>query len=302
MDNYKSIYIYQSGFNNICENNITENAEGITFNGSYENNIIGNWIVKNDPYGIDLYPGSSDNVIYYNNFMDNKYQVFSTGSQNTWDNGYPNGGNYWSDYEERYPNATEIDDLGIMDTPYAIDENNTDRYPFEISLPRDISLNNVWCSKTVVGQNLFPVKIEVNILNQGNYKEYCNVTAYINMTPIGSQIITLPFEGSEKAYFQWNIFGYAKGSYNLSIIADTVPGELDTHDNTYYYGTIVIAMQGDITADGIVDVFDIVVVAASFGLSRGELNYSLNADIFQDDTVDIYDLVIVAAHFGEVYL
>jgi hypothetical protein len=46
---------------------------------------------------------------------------------NNWDNGTT--GNYWSDYQSRYPNATEIDSSGIGNTPYAIDPNNIDNYP-----------------------------------------------------------------------------------------------------------------------------------------------------------------------------
>ena len=37
-----------------------------------------------------------------------------------WDDGYPSGGNYWSDYASRYPNATEIGSSGIGDTEYLI--------------------------------------------------------------------------------------------------------------------------------------------------------------------------------------
>ena len=46
--------------------------------------------------------------------------------------GYPSGGNYWSDcnrtdsFRGSYQNETGSD--GIVDTPYIIDENNTDRY------------------------------------------------------------------------------------------------------------------------------------------------------------------------------
>jgi len=41
-----------------------------------------------------------------------------------WD--FEGEGNYWGDYEERYPNATEIDGTGIWDTPYEIDADNID--------------------------------------------------------------------------------------------------------------------------------------------------------------------------------
>jgi hypothetical protein len=52
---------------------------------------------------------------------------------NTWDDGYPSGGNYWSDYagvdlfSGPYQNQTGSD--GIGDTPYFIRANNTDNYP-----------------------------------------------------------------------------------------------------------------------------------------------------------------------------
>lgn len=42
---------------------------------------------------------------------------------------YPSGGNYWSDYEARFPDADELDDSGIRDTLYVIDEDNQDNYP-----------------------------------------------------------------------------------------------------------------------------------------------------------------------------
>ena len=46
-----------------------------------------------------------------------------------WDNGTV--GNYWSDYAAKYPNATEIGNTCVGDTPYLIWVNPTviDRYP-----------------------------------------------------------------------------------------------------------------------------------------------------------------------------
>jgi len=76
---------------------------------------------------------SSNNTIYHNNFIDNIVQADiyppHSGYANVWDDGYPSGGNYWSDYEDRYPDAEEIDESGIWNTPYVIDANNRDNYP-----------------------------------------------------------------------------------------------------------------------------------------------------------------------------
>jgi hypothetical protein len=76
---------------------------------------------------------SSGNRIFHNDISIAGYGPEFGGEgwgNNTWDNGYPSGGNYWSDYQTKYPNATEIDSSGIWNTPYVIDgPNNIDRYP-----------------------------------------------------------------------------------------------------------------------------------------------------------------------------
>ena len=126
------------GFSNniIINNTITNNHKGIEiFFGSPlgNNTIIGNTIALNDWYGIYIVY-SSLNKIYLNNFTDNRNQTYSTGSTNSWDDGVGKG-NYWSDYEERYPNATELDNSGIWDTQYEIDEDNIDNYPIVPEFP-----------------------------------------------------------------------------------------------------------------------------------------------------------------------
>lgn len=54
-------------------------------------------------------------------------------SKNIWNDEYPSGGNYWSDYlgkdERKGLNQGQLGDDGIGDTPYFIDTGNVDYYP-----------------------------------------------------------------------------------------------------------------------------------------------------------------------------
>lgn len=76
------------------------------------------------------------NRIYQNNFVDNTdahAYVAILGCSNSWDDGYPSGGNYWSGYTgpDYYsgPDQDQPGCDGIVDKAYVIDENNVDRYP-----------------------------------------------------------------------------------------------------------------------------------------------------------------------------
>jgi parallel beta-helix repeat protein len=119
--------------NTVRENNVTGNLnDGIALirtcgNTVSDNNILGN------RYGI-VVDNASDNAIYHNNFINNTHQAaMPIYGPNAWDNGYPSGGNYWSNnggadsYSSSYQNETGSD--GIGDASYLIDTNNTDRYP-----------------------------------------------------------------------------------------------------------------------------------------------------------------------------
>jgi parallel beta-helix repeat protein len=99
---------------------------------SDNNTIIGN-LVSNNDYGILLF-SSNSTKIYHNSFIENTQQVLLSESFNTaWDDGYPSGGNYWSDYVGvdmfRGPPQNETGSDGIGDTPYIVDPGNQDNYP-----------------------------------------------------------------------------------------------------------------------------------------------------------------------------
>jgi parallel beta-helix repeat protein len=119
-----------SSFAVISGNTIVNNSEGIAFGqDSNDNTVYRNNISLNRcGFHIEL---STRNLIFSNNMVDNDQQAYvASGSINVWDRGYPNGGNYWSDY-----NGTDENWDGIGDTPYLIDRNNIDHYPLTQPFP-----------------------------------------------------------------------------------------------------------------------------------------------------------------------
>jgi parallel beta-helix repeat protein len=118
----------------VCSNVITYNPDGIVLSDSLSNQIYQN-AIGNNRYGVVL-EDSSDNKLYHNNFTDNSWAhayVPTSGYANSWDDGYPSGGNFWDDYDgvDYYsgPNQDQPGADGIGDTAYVIETDNIDYYP-----------------------------------------------------------------------------------------------------------------------------------------------------------------------------
>ena len=121
--------VSDSSRNAISGNNITNHANGIqigrTGSNARYNNITDNNILNN---GIGIRIGSLSNRFVHNNLVSNIQQVgfadLANEYNNIWDDGYPLGGNFWSDYT-----SEDLDNDGIGDSPYIIDNSNIDNYP-----------------------------------------------------------------------------------------------------------------------------------------------------------------------------
>ena len=117
------VYISSSSSNAVTSCTVEGNNFGITIVSS-SNNVITKCTVENNNLGAKLSDSSDNNYIHHNNFVNNKQQVLNY-CTNFWDNGYPSGGNYWSDYT-----GVDVDNNEIGDTSYRISGgNNQDRYP-----------------------------------------------------------------------------------------------------------------------------------------------------------------------------
>jgi parallel beta-helix repeat protein len=120
--NGSGIYIGQpSNSNLITQNNVSNNDYGIFIYLSSNNNITCNNVYLNNIYGIYIRMASY-NRVYHNNLIANINQAYDDEGDNYWDNGYPLGGNYWSDYSgvdnNKGPNQNIVGSDGIGDTPY----------------------------------------------------------------------------------------------------------------------------------------------------------------------------------------
>ncbi len=152
------IVLYYADMNNVSGNNASSNHHtGIDLCGSYTNHIRGNTassqrrgisltydsnhntvsrnIISFNERGLQIFDASF-NRIYHNSFIDNTiYQAddSDTTDINWWDDGYPSGGNYWSDYSgpDQFsgPDQNLPGSDGIGDTPYDVDFNSQDMYP-----------------------------------------------------------------------------------------------------------------------------------------------------------------------------
>jgi len=176
----------------VCDNLIRNNTAstpgsdegfGIYCFGNYSK-IYNNTIAYNDNYGIYMdYDTPSHpcfgNCIFGNTFTGNNLefpghtsQAYDSGN-NYWNStvklGYYNDtgspfdnymGNYWSDYESRYPGAGEVDGSEIWDTSYEIDggtmkDNSPLMQPW-VNYER-ILCGDVDCSRGVTTADLYPL-------------------------------------------------------------------------------------------------------------------------------------------------
>jgi parallel beta-helix repeat protein len=122
-----AMYLYSDSNENTIKDNFYENnTYALRIKGS-EDNLVVNNIFQENQHGLYFCCGATNNIAYHNSFINNSmWNAYDYIVGNIWDNGYPDGGNYWDDY-----NGTDADEDGIGDTPYNLtsDGSKRDNYP-----------------------------------------------------------------------------------------------------------------------------------------------------------------------------
>ncbi len=252
---------------------------------------------------------SSHNSIFHNNFMAGPSAFQDEDSKNnTWDDGYPSGGNYWIDYKGSdnysgpYQNETSSD--GIRDTPRNITGGGQDRYPLmkEYHM-RFNDLDIIKIDSDVPGCCVGrPINIIVTVISEDERSKTSNLTISIyngkqtqtatkyNVTLGSSVTVTLETRN------------LTAGRYFVKAEVAPVSGETDTADNTLIGNILLIHWAGDVNGDQKVNIYDVVNAAAAYGSKPGDSNWNPYTDLAPPyGIINIYDLVTITYHYGKTY-
>ncbi len=206
-------------WNNLC---VYNNLSGILLDAGSGGDFCGNNTFQgnncsfNKEYGIFIRIGTNNTL--WNNFLSNNtlaqaydgwwsYNIL----QNQWDN--LTVGNYWGDYQARYPSATN--DGTIWGTHYTLGgyTGATDQFPLVIPQPLAITnLTDLDYECNTTGHLLSWTLIDSTVLGP-TYAIYKDSTFLINKTWISG----VPVE--------FNVSGNAIGTYNYTIIAEDGRGD-----------------------------------------------------------------------------
>ncbi len=340
-DNYYGICIENSSLNVVIDNNITgwyvDISEGlIVLQDSSSNTICGNLIASGLSTGVLLGYSSNDNVVYENTIRDNGqcgialtygpvannsffhnniinnswWQAYTAGSINAWDDGYPSGGNYWSDYVGgdlfRGPFQNETGSDGIGDKSRVFDINNVDHYPLMKPYPwmsHDLGITQIPSSKTVIGQN-YTATLGSIIFNYGSYSETFSFSLRTDSTDLISETLTADSRSFASVTFKWNTSGFAFGNYTLVALAETVPGETEVSDNSLTED-VHIGVPSDISSstpgvyDKKCDMKDVAYLVILFNTKPTSPNWNPNADVDNNGVVSMIDIAIAILNFNE---
>lgn len=113
------------------DNTFALDNEALYVEGMSSGMVVGN-AFPNDNISIDV-NGPIEAQIYHNDFVTDGKWLLAGGPVLSWDNGYPSGGNFWSNYSgvDRFHGVGQdvLGSDGIGDTPMVINANGSDRYP-----------------------------------------------------------------------------------------------------------------------------------------------------------------------------
>lgn len=320
--NLVGILFQSCSLNGLLNNAITENSDGIELHASLNNSLRGNYVGENTRAGISLC-SSENNSVVHNSFVANLRHVDTCPDlSNIWNEGYPSGGNWWNGsydgtdvYCGVFQNVTGSD--GIGDSQYVIDETNVDQYPLmgpwtdigqavTVTYSRQISFvytSVVSSGVTIVNLTQTGKPAPVGFFLVGEFPVYYDVKTTANYS--GSIALTLTYDDAglnsleEKnvVLVQWN--DTSQEWENIVTGVDAMHNLIYGETSFLSVFTLVLPLLGDINKDGIIDIYDAILLSGAFSTTPDSPNWNPSADINKDNIVDIYDALVLSGNFGK---
>jgi parallel beta-helix repeat protein len=148
MNNSGSGITLSSSSEGILTNNVVGgNNYGISITNFVDAIVYENYAFENTKNGIRLI-SATDILVYHNYIANNVESQAVDDNGNAWDNGYPSGGNYWSDYSgvdiKKGPLQNISGSDGIGDSIYTVDTFSRDYYPLMQPIDNYTALSYGW--------------------------------------------------------------------------------------------------------------------------------------------------------------
>jgi hypothetical protein len=140
--------------------------------------------------------------------------------------------------------------------------------------------------------------IGVLIENQGTETETFAVTAYANTTSIdGTKTIAIGAGYQGTVVFYWDVTGFPEGTYTIRAVASVVEGDTETPSCLFIDGIVKVKHPGDANDDGILNAYDLGILAKAWGTRPGDALWDPRADFNGDLIINTEDHDILKAYW-----
>jgi uncharacterized repeat protein (TIGR02543 family) len=167
----------------------------------------------------------------------------------------------------------------------------------------------IYANDTYSNGTDFSVPVEVTIKNSGvGSAGQFNVSLQVYWTTgsqqeSNTQQTVASLSSGQNVTLTFNFRPTHTGYYNLTATADCNNAILESNetDNSLSRPNIPVTTIGDINGDGVINIFDAVVISLAWNSTPTDSYWNIRADINHDNRIDVLDGVLIGLHWGQTW-